>query len=48
MGTAHFLTKGLDNVSTEISLHVLAYNFKRVISILGIPKTMNAMMSAGG
>lgn len=48
MGTAHFVTKGLDNVSTEMSLHVLAYNFKRVISILGISKTMNAMMSEGG
>jgi hypothetical protein len=48
MGTAHFLTKGLANVSTEMSLHVLAYNLKRVISILGIPKTINAMMLMGG
>ena len=48
MGAAHFLTKGLDNVSTEMSLHVLAYNLKRVISILGIPRTMKAMMSVGG
>lgn len=48
MGSAHFLTKGLDNVSTEMSLHVLAYNLKRVISILGIPKTMKAMTSVGG
>jgi hypothetical protein len=36
MGATHFLTRGLKRVSTEISLHVLAYNLKRVISILGI------------
>jgi len=43
MGTAHFLTKGLPNVSTEMSLHVLAYNLKRVLSIVGMPKMMKAM-----
>lgn len=26
MGYTHFLTKTLDRVSTEMSLHVLAYN----------------------
>ena len=35
MGSTHFLTKTLDRVSTEMSLHVLAYNLKRVMSILG-------------
>lgn len=35
MGATHFLTKGLDRVSTEMSLHVLAYNMKRVMKILG-------------
>jgi len=30
MGSTHFLTKRLPRVSTEMSLHVLAYNFKRV------------------
>ena len=30
-----------------MSLHVLAYNLKRVISILGIAKTMKAMKLAG-
>ena len=30
MGYTHFLTKTLDRVSTEMSLHVLAYNLKRV------------------
>jgi transposase len=42
MGSTHFLTRRLENVSTEMSLHVLAYNLKRVISILGMPKTMKA------
>ena len=36
MGSEHFLTKTLGNVSTEMSLHVLAYNIKRVIAIMGI------------
>jgi hypothetical protein len=31
MGSTHFLTKSLDRVSTEMSLHVLAYNMKRMI-----------------
>jgi transposase len=35
MGATHFLTKTLNRVSTEMSLHVLAYNLKRVIAILG-------------
>jgi transposase len=35
MGATHFLTKRLTNVKTEISLHILAYNLKRVIQILG-------------
>ena len=36
MGHTHFLTKGLPKVSTEMSLCVLAYNLKRMISILGV------------
>jgi transposase len=35
MGSAHFLSKTLKRVSTEMSLHVLAYNLKRVMTILG-------------
>jgi transposase len=45
MGATHFLTKTLDRVSTEMSLHVLAYNFKRVMKILGIGPMMQAMMA---
>lgn len=47
MGSAHFLMKTLVHVPTEISLHALAYNFKRLISVLGIAKTMKAMKLAG-
>lgn len=43
MGSAHFLTKTLDRVSTEMSLHVLAYNLKRVMRILGNGSLMTAM-----
>src|ERR1035437_2477258 len=43
MGSAHFLTRTLKKVSTEMSLHVLAYNLKRVIKILGTGTLMEAM-----
>ena len=43
MGATHFLTKRLPRVSTEMSLHVLAYNLKRVMQILGIVPLMQAM-----
>jgi transposase len=43
MGAAHFLTKTLARVRTEMSLHVLAYNIKRVMKILGIGPLMAAM-----
>jgi Transposase DDE domain len=47
MGATHFLTRTLEHVGTEMSLHVLAYNLKRVLQILGIAKTMEAMRLAG-
>jgi hypothetical protein len=47
MGSTHFLTRTLEHVSTEMSLHVLAYNLKRVLQVLGIAKTMKAMKLAG-
>src|SRR5713101_1666705 len=43
MGWTHFLTKTLARVRTEMSLHVLAYNLKRVMRILGIGELMRAM-----
>ncbi|HEY8159106.1 MAG TPA: IS1182 family transposase [Methylobacter sp.] len=45
MGATHFLTKELKNVSTEMSLHVLAYNMKRVMNILGTPALLEAIRS---
>lgn len=47
MGWTHFLTQGIENVSTEMSLSVLAYNFKRVLRILGFENTMKAMRLSG-
>jgi transposase len=35
MGATHFLCRGLSRVSAEMSLHVLAYNLKRVMKIMG-------------
>ena len=43
MGSAQFLTTTLKKVSAEMSLHVLAYNLKRVINILGTGVLMEAM-----
>ena len=43
MGPAHFLTRRLGRVSTEMSLQVLAYNLKRVMNILGVAGTLKAM-----
>ena len=43
MGATHFLTRRLKNVSTEMSLHVLAYNLKRMMSILGQHRLMAAI-----
>ena len=36
MGYTHFQMRTIDKVSTEMSLHVLAYNMKRVMQIMGI------------
>ena len=43
MGSTHFLTKTLERVRTEMSLHVLAYNLKRLISLLGVEGAIAAM-----
>ncbi len=43
MGATHFLTRTLDKVQTEMSLHVLAYNIKRVIAIIGVGPLMAAI-----
>ncbi len=38
MGSTHFQMKTLPRVSTEMSLHVLTYNMKRAINLLGTQK----------
>lgn len=43
LGATHFRTRTLEKVKTEMSLHVLAYNLKRVIAILGPRPLMEAM-----
>ena len=43
MGSTHFLMERLPNVKTEISLHILAYNLKRVMQIPGAGPLMAAM-----
>lgn len=43
MGSTHFLTKTLPRVSTEMSLHVLAYNLKRMIKMFGVKPLIQAM-----
>ncbi len=45
MGSTHFQMKTLERVGTEMSLHVLAYNFKRVIAILGVKPLIEAMQA---
>ena len=45
MGSTHFLTKTLAHVGTEMSLHVLAYNFEREMCILGAQNMMQALRS---
>jgi len=45
MGHAHFLMKGLHNVRTEMSLHVLSYNMKRIMKILGVPGLLQMMQA---
>ena len=43
MGATHFLTRTLDKVRIEMSLYVLAYNIKRMITIFGVGPLMAAI-----
>jgi len=43
MGYNHFQMRTLDRVSAEMSLHVLAYNLKRVMNIMGTANLTEAM-----
>ena len=46
MGSTHFRMKTLKRVGTEMALHVLAYNLKRVINIFGIRPLIAALNAA--
>ncbi len=46
MGYTHFQMKTLKRVATEMALHVLAYNLKRVMNIMGIAPLIAAMKAA--
>jgi hypothetical protein len=45
MGSTHFLTSTLSKVAAEMSLQVLAYNFKRVLKIIGVRSLMMAIQA---
>lgn len=42
-GYHHFLTKGLECVRTEFALSCLAYNFRRVLNVLGVAPLLNSL-----
>ncbi len=46
MGATHFQMKTLKRVRTEMALHVLAYNLKRVMNIMGIDPLIAAIRTA--
>jgi hypothetical protein len=43
MGATHFLMKTLPKVRVEMSLHILAYNMKRMMQMLGTAGLLEAM-----
>ena len=43
MGATLFLTRTIERVSTEMSVHVLAYNMKRVIKLVGSATVTKAL-----
>lgn len=43
MGATHFSMKTLPRVQTEMSLHVLAYNMKRMIQVMGVESLITVM-----
>jgi len=45
MGSTHFLMKTLEKVRTEMSLHVLAYNIKRLIQMFGVGPLIRAIQT---
>jgi transposase len=48
MGSTHLLMKRLPNVHAEMSLLVVAYNLRRAINVLGIPKIIEQLQALNG
>ena len=46
MGATHFRLRTLEKVSAEMSLHVLAYNLKRMIAVFGVQPLIQAIRTA--
>lgn len=46
MGHTHFLTRTRPKVAAEMSLHILVYNLRRVLNIIGIGALMTALKTA--
>ena len=46
MESPHFQMKTLKRVGTEMALHLLDYNFKRVMNIMGIAPMIAAIRAA--
>ena len=44
MNQGYFLMRGLEKVRAETALTVMAYNIKRVIRILGVPRMIQALV----
>lgn len=42
-GYHHFLTKGLETVRAEFTLSCLAYNFRRVLNLLGVSRLLSVL-----
>ena len=45
MGAVHFRMRRLSKVSGEMSLHILAYNLKRLVSIFGVRPLISALQA---
>jgi len=45
IGYTHFQMRTLERVSTEMSLHILSYNLKRVMNIIGVGALIAAMQA---
>jgi len=45
MGATHFRMRRLTHVRTEMALHVLAYNIKRMIALIGVRRLLAALQA---